>query len=611
MKIVKLVIGVAIVALLIAVAGATIFLLTFDANENKQSITNLVKKQTGRELVLDGDIGFSVFPKIAITLGSAQLSNAPGFAAEAFARVDKATASVELLPLFVGDIQIDTIELQGLQVNLETKASGKTNWDDLAKSETDESKSNESETDDAGSAEGFAMSIGGIQINNAQVHYVDHKTKSTLRIDLVELETGALGRGDETHIHSVIRLQQDDTRLQLALDTQARTDFANMRYQLQDLELDIVAYMAGLPNGQVALRVTADGSADLKQESISLDPFTLTLGKDVIDGTLNIKSFLRPNIHFALSSKELNLDRWLATDEPAEAVVQTNSDDVIALPTEMLRSLSVLGEIDVAELNVSGLSLDNLKTKLVAKAGVLEIKQLDADFYQGHINAQAKLDVSKPRPNYVASSVLKDIQLGPLMNDFMETEKPMLRGVAMAQFAVNTSGERVSQLRKNLGGDARFKVSDGALVSKGLTRVLEQAAALLKGRAPKPAGEEVLLKEASGSATIAAGLLQNNDLNLQTPLLDGHGRGQVNIANGSIDYILKVGLPGSANKAGLPIRLRGPWTDMKYSVDMKDAVKGKANELLDKEKKKVEEKIQKKIQEKTKDLLGDKLKKLF
>jgi len=606
MRIVKLVIGVALVALLIVVAAAAIFLLTFDANENKQSITNLVKKQTGRELVLDGDIGFSVFPKIAITLGPAQLSNAQGFTADSFARVEKATASVKLLPLFTGDIQVDTVELQGLQVNLEIKASGKTNWDDLVQSEVQAS-----EAKDVDSSEGLAISIGGIQISDAQVHYVDHKAKSTLRIDLVELKTGALGRGDKTHIHSVLRVQQDDTRLQLVLDTQARTDFVNMQYQLQGLVLDITAHMAGLPNGQVALQITADGSADLKQESLSLDRFVLALDQDVASGALHVKSFTQPNVRFVLSSKELNLDRWLATDEPVETAVQTKSDDLIVLPTEMLRSLNLLGEIDVAKLNISGLSLENLKSKLTAKSGVLEIQQLDADFYQGHINARAKLDVSKSRPSYVASSVLKDIQLAPLMRDAMATKKPMLRGVAMAQFAVNSRGERVSQLRKNLGGDLSFKVSDGALVSKGLTRALEQAAALLKGRSPKPSGEEVLLKEVSASATIVSGLLQNDDLKLQTPLLDGHGRGQVNMANSTIDYRLKMGLPGSTDKVGLPIRVRGPLTDMQYSVDMKDALKGKANDLVDKKKKKVEKKIQEKIQEKTKGLLGDKLKKLF
>ena len=72
-----------------------------------------------------------------------------------------------------------------------------------------------------------------------------------------------------------------------------------------------------------------------------------------------------------------------------------------------------------------------------------------------------------------------------------------------------------------------------------------------------------------------------------------------------------MGLPGSTDKVGLPIRVRGPLTDMQYSVDMKDALKGKANDLVDKKKKKVEKKIQEKIQEKTKGLLGDKLKKLF
>ena len=66
-------------------------------------------------------------------------------------------------------------------------------------------------------------------------------------------------------------------------------------------------------------------------------------------------------------------------------------------------------------------------------------------------------------------------------------------------------------------------------------------------------------------------------------------------------------MPNSADKVGLPIRLHGSWADIKYSIDMKDALKGKADELFDKEK----DKIEKKIQKKTKDLWGDKLKKLF
>jgi len=379
------------------------------------------------------------------------------------------------------------------------------------------------------------------------------------------------------------------------LDTQAHTDFANKRYQLEDLELNMTVHMAGLPDGQIGLHMTADGGADLKQESISLDPFVLTLDQDTVRGELNIKSFSRPNIRFALSSKALNLDPWLTTDEPIAAAAPAKSDDVIALPTEMLRSLNLMGEIDVAELNVSGLTLGKLKTKLVSKSGVLEIKQLDADFYQGHINAQAKLDVRKSEPRYVVSSTLQDIQLAPLMSDVIATKKPMLRGLVMAQFSVNTHGQRVSQLRKNLAGDARLKVSDGVLVNKGLTRALEQVMAVLEGKSPS---KEVLLKEASASASIVAGLLTNKDLKLKTSLLDGHGRGQVNIANGTIDYLLMM---------GLPIRVHGPWNDIQYSVDVKDAIKGKVGKQFDKEKKK----IKKEIKEKAKDLFGDKLKNLF
>jgi len=119
--------------------------------------------------------------------------------------------------------------------------------------------------------------------------------------------------------------------------------------------------------------------------------------------------------------------------------------------------------------------------------------------------------------------------------------------------------------------------------------------AVLEGKSPS---KEVLLKEASASASIVAGLLTNKDLKLKTSLLDGHGRGQVNIANGTIDYLLMM---------GLPIRVHGSWNDIQYSVDVKDAIKGKVGKQFDKEKKK----IKKEIKEKAKDLFGDKLKNLF
>ena len=56
----------AIVALLV-LAGA-IFTATFDVNRYKPQIVGAVKERTGRTLRFDGDLGLSLFPRIAVKL---------------------------------------------------------------------------------------------------------------------------------------------------------------------------------------------------------------------------------------------------------------------------------------------------------------------------------------------------------------------------------------------------------------------------------------------------------------------------------------------------------------------------------------------------------------
>ena len=83
----------------LAVAAAVFFVATFDANRYKAQISQLVKKNTGRDLQLNGDISLSVYPDIALNLGSASLSNAIGFGAKPFAQVKSAKVGVQLMPL--------------------------------------------------------------------------------------------------------------------------------------------------------------------------------------------------------------------------------------------------------------------------------------------------------------------------------------------------------------------------------------------------------------------------------------------------------------------------------------------------------------------------------
>src|SRR6185436_12525329 len=102
LKILCLAVG-AVVVLLVVVAVAVTLL--FDPNDYKDEIMAAVQDATGRQLTLDGDLELAVFPTIRIAVGSASLSNAPGFGSEPMARIGSAELRVALFPLLAQRIE--------------------------------------------------------------------------------------------------------------------------------------------------------------------------------------------------------------------------------------------------------------------------------------------------------------------------------------------------------------------------------------------------------------------------------------------------------------------------------------------------------------------------
>ena len=90
------VLGILVVLVLALVVLVPLFV---DPNEHKETIVSEVKKATGRDLTITGDIGLSVIPWLGFDLNGLSLSNAPGFGEEQFASVKRAKVRINLLPL--------------------------------------------------------------------------------------------------------------------------------------------------------------------------------------------------------------------------------------------------------------------------------------------------------------------------------------------------------------------------------------------------------------------------------------------------------------------------------------------------------------------------------
>ena len=105
--------------------------LLFDPNDYKSELSRLVEERTGRSFLIEDDLELTFFPWLSIQTGSLHLGNIEGFGEETFASIESLTARVRLLPLIQRRVEIGTIELDGLELNLTRNQVDLVSWENL------------------------------------------------------------------------------------------------------------------------------------------------------------------------------------------------------------------------------------------------------------------------------------------------------------------------------------------------------------------------------------------------------------------------------------------------------------------------------------------------
>ncbi len=137
----------AIIALTL-IAGIIVS-LTFDPNDYKDRIAQMVEERTGRQLIIGDDLELTVCPWRGVTTGNVSMSNAAGFGDDPFLELGRISAHMKLLPLVLDrEFEISTITLDGLKLNLARNKAGVTNWDELRQAADAEDEANEPEEDE-------------------------------------------------------------------------------------------------------------------------------------------------------------------------------------------------------------------------------------------------------------------------------------------------------------------------------------------------------------------------------------------------------------------------------------------------------------------------------
>ena len=235
------------------------------------------------------------------------------------------------------------------------------------------------------------------------------------------------------------------------------------------------------------------------------------------------------------------------------------------------------GDIDVkiGSVRYKDLLIQNGRIRVSIANGVLTMSIEQLKLAEGTISATAKIDASKPAAVLDYQASINGVEARKLLKTFADNDR--LSGKANFQARGRARGRTQRELVESLNGDGRFKFIDGAIHGINLAATLRKAKTLGFGASASEA-QKTDFAELSGSFTIKNGLLENRDFKMLAPLIRLSGTGVVPLPPRQVDYLVTAKLVASIKGQGggdalaglpIPIKVKGPWSNVGYGVDWK------------------------------------------
>ena len=299
--------GILSIILIVIIAAVAVMILV-DPNDYKDKITEVVKKQTGRELAIEGDLKLSLFPWIGLQTGKLVLGNAPGFGPEPFAAIEETDIKVKLLPLFSKRVEVKHIVLKGLALNLEKNAKGITNWDDLAKAQEAKEKAKPAPKEAPPETKTVlpALALGGFTLQDATVVWNDQQAGKKIRIEHLNARLDALKFGEPTDFTLGFLLQLNDPPLKetISLSTDLVIAENLKQFELNHLKLKSHTEGSTIPSGRLDADLNASIALDLDKQTLKVTGLKLEAAKTVVSGNLQGQSIIdNPKISGKLKTR--------------------------------------------------------------------------------------------------------------------------------------------------------------------------------------------------------------------------------------------------------------------------------------------------------------------
>ena len=321
--------------LVLAVAAVVVVVATLDLNGYKPEIEAELEAVTGRDVVIGGDIHFTVLPALALAVDDLRIAGAPGASGDPLLALPRAQAVVALLPLLSGDVEIERVRLVAPTIVLERGPDRQGSW--------------VFEGSGSGSGETASVSIASLEIERGTIVWRDESGERrfgnvTLEASALSLEgpfdaTGSfehegaawtlsadVGRTSRPQVPINVTLATGAEHLTLAgsVDLSGPSPAFGGQVQVEGSALGAALSLAGLdpatlPAGLAQQPYAFDAGISASADAVMLADAALVLGDTRAFGEGSLSLGERPAADLVLEVSRLDLDTLLAGGSEATA----------------------------------------------------------------------------------------------------------------------------------------------------------------------------------------------------------------------------------------------------------------------------------------------------
>ncbi|WP_372736978.1 AsmA family protein [Neptunomonas sp.] len=367
-KLIKIVLGLLLACIILIAAGGALLSAFIDPNDYKPEIEQAALDQGGIELKIGGDISWSFFPRLSLAVNNIDVR----FPQQAsLANLQQAQISVRIPELLSGNVQMNSIIIEGLNLNLTKTSTGEVNWQsnagsDVATSEPSTTTDNAAATSTAAEPAGsnLKIDIESVQIISGTVNYSDEQTAQTILLNNINLKTGRITNNAPFPISLSLNAKQHQNAKQVLeaaaqFDGKILLDLSQQQYQLKDFIGDL--HIQNGTNLQVQLKT--DASIDLISRQLIVDNWNAEVANLQLNGKLNIANLDTLEMNGTVTVAPFALNPLLTT--LGQAPVQTSDQ-------KALKNIGLISTFsgNAEAINTSSLSIKLDDTSFDGSAGV-------------------------------------------------------------------------------------------------------------------------------------------------------------------------------------------------------------------------------------------------